>query len=55
MLPEIVAFLVATPVDEIIAIRLADKAMDMPVWVLILLAILFGWIVLPKVVAYVGK
>ena len=45
--------LLATPVDEVIEVAIFERIIKMPVWVLILLAILFGWLVLPKVVAYV--
>lgn len=47
---DIIAF---TPIDDAIIISLLGRDTTMPIWVLILLAILFGWLVLPKVVSYV--
>lgn len=51
----VIAFLLATPIDEAILLSLFRKDIPMPVWLIVLLAILFGWQVMPKVLAYVGK
>lgn len=51
----LIAFLLATPIDEIVLLSLFGKDIPMPIWLLILLAILFGWQVMPRILAYAGK
>jgi ABC-type microcin C transport system permease subunit YejE len=50
-----IALLATTPIDEAIIVSILGKDTQMPVWLLILIAALFGWLVLPKIVAYVNK
>lgn len=53
MLATIATFFALTPTDELITVAILGKETKMPVWVLILLAVLFGWLVMPKIVSYV--
>lgn len=54
MFAGLLAFLAATPIDDMVVASILGKDIAMPTWVLILLAALFGWLVMPKIVAYVG-
>lgn len=55
MLTAVAAFIVS-PFDDIIALWVAQKVgLDMPSWIFLLLAILFGWLVMPRILAFAGK